>query len=129
MHPKSPTAPGGSATSAGTCQTPASSNGRRDGARRSTSRKGFGSYINGLRSIAGRLLRRGWSDHEGSADKPELVIRGQYLFRVPRTAFSAGVWLRKGSVGARGPYCRNFRCTCRNNRHEDSSGSGGGFFP
>ena len=102
-RPKSPMAPGGSATSVGTCQTPANSNAPRDGAPRPMSTTASGSCTSGFPSIAGRLRRRGWSDHEGSADKPELVIRRQYLFRMPRAAFAAGIRLRQGSADARRP--------------------------
>jgi hypothetical protein len=61
----------------------------------------FGSCTTGFPSIAGQLRRRGLSDHEGSADKPKLVIRGQYLFWMLRTAFTSRIRLRQGFADAR----------------------------
>ena len=40
---------------------------------------------------------RGGCRHEGRADQPALAVRGQHLFRLPRTASAAGTGLRKAA--------------------------------
>src|SRR5438477_10349047 len=113
MRLRLPMAHGGLATSVGTFQTPASWNARPDGAPRPVSTRASASCTTGFPSIARRLRGRGWSDHEGSASKPELVIRGEYLLRVPRAAFASGIRLRQGFANLRRSYGRNLRRTCR----------------